>query len=140
MSLDMNTLVRAVKQAAVEAVRAENPMGVCFGTVTGTEPLEVTVDQKMILTEAQLILTGQVRERTVEMTVDHETQPVSHGHTVKDTYTGGGSALPVEHAHAYQGRKTFLVHRGLQTGEKVILLRCDGGQRFLILDRWEGAE
>ena len=137
MSLDMNALVRAVKKAAVEAVRAENPMGVCHGTVTGLSPLEITTDQKLILGEKQLILTNAVRGYTVEMTVDHVTEVISHGHSVTDTYTGGGTAQPVDHSHPYKGRKSFRVHLGLKMGEKVILVRCDGGQQFVVLDRWE---
>lgn len=137
MSLDLNALVRAVKKAAVEAVRAENPMGVCHGTVTGLSPLEITTDQKLILGEKQLILTNAVRDYTVEMTVDHVTEVISHGHSVTDTYTGGGTAQPVDHSHPYKGRKSFRVHLGLKMGEKVILLRCDGGQQFVVLDRWE---
>lgn len=137
MSLDLNALVRAVKKAAVEAVRAENPMGVCHGTVTGISPLEITTDQKLILGERQLILTNAVRDYTVEMTVDHVTEVISHGHSVTDTYTGGGTAQPVDHSHPYKGRKSFRVHLGLKMGEKVILVRCDGGQQFVVLDRWE---
>lgn len=137
MSLDLNALVRAVKKAAVEAVRAENPMGVCHGTVTGLSPLEITTDQKLILGEKQLILTNVVRDYTVEMTVDHVTEVISHGHSVTDTYTGGGTAQPVDHSHPYKGRKSFRVHLGLKMGEKVILVRCDGGQQFVVLDRWE---
>lgn len=137
MSLDLNALVRAVKKAAVEAVRAENPMGVCHGTVTGLSPLEITTDQKLILGEKQLILTNAVRDYTVEMTVDHVTEVISHGHSVTDTYTGGGTAQPVEPSHPYKGRKSFRVHLGLKMGEKVILVRCDGGQQFVVLDRWE---
>ena len=137
MSLDLNALVRAVKKAAVEAVRAENPMGVCHGTVTGLSPLEITTDQKLILGEKQLILTNAVRDYTVEMTVDHVTEVISHGHSVTDTYTGGGTAQPVDHSHPYKGRKSFRVHLGLKMGEKVILVRCDGGQPFVVLDRWE---
>ena len=137
MSLDLNALVRAVKKAAVEAVRAENTMGVCHGTVTGLSPLEITTDQKLILGEKQLILTNAVRDYTVEMTVDHVTEVISHGHSVTDTYTGGGTAQPVEHSHPYKGRKSFRVHLGLKMGEKVILVRCDGGQQFVVLDRWE---
>lgn len=137
MSLDLNALVRAVKKAAVEAVRAENPMGVCHGTVTGLSPLEITTDQKLILGEKQLILTNAVRDYTVEMTVDHITEVISHGHSVTDTYTGGGTAQPVDHSHPYKGRKSFHVHLGLKMGEKVILVRCDGGQQFVVLDRWE---
>ena len=137
MSLDLNALVRAVKKAAVEAVRAENPMGVCHGTVTGLSPLEISTDQKLILGEKQLILTNAVRDYTVEMTVDHVTEVISHGHSVTDTYTGGGTAQPVDHSHPYKGRKSFRVHLGLKMGEKVILVRCDGGQQFVVLDRWE---
>lgn len=137
MSLDLNALVRAVKKAAVEAVRAENPMGVCHGTVTGLSPLEITTDQKLILGEKQLILTNAVRDYTMEMTVDHVTEVISHGHSVTDTYTGGGTAQPVDHSHPYKGRKSFRVHLGLKMGEKVILVRCDGGQQFVVLDRWE---
>ena len=137
MSLDLNALVRAVKKAAVEAVRAENPMGVCHGTVTGISPLEITTDQKLILGEKQLILTNAVRDYTVEMTVDHVTEVISHGHPVTDPYTGGGPAQPVDHSHPYKGRKSFRVHLGLKMGEKVILVRCDGGQQFVVLDRWE---
>lgn len=137
MSLDLNALVRAVKKAAVEAVRAENPMGVCHGTVTGLSPLEITTDQKLILGEKQLILTNAVRDYTVEMTVDHVTEVISHGHSVTDAYTGGGTAQPVDHSHPYKGRKSFRVHLGLKMGEKVILVRCDGGQQFVVLDRWE---
>lgn len=137
MSLDLNALVRAVKKAAVEAVRAENPMGVCHGTVTGLSPLEITTDQKLILGEKQLILTNAVRDYTVEMTVDHVTEVISHGHSVTDTYTGGGTAQPVDHSYPYKGRKSFRVHLGLKMGEKVILVRCDGGQQFVVLDRWE---
>ena len=137
MSLDINQLVKLVKQAAVEAVRAGAPMSGGYGYVTSTSPLEITVDQKKKLTEAQLILTDAVRDYTVEMTVDHMTESVSHGHPVVDTYTGGGSAINVDHAHPYKGRKKFMVHNGLKMGEKVILLRCDGGQQYIVLGRWE---
>lgn len=97
----------------------------------GLSPLEITTDQKLILGEKQLILTNAVRDYTVEMTVDHVTEVISHGHSVTDTYTGGGTAQPVEHSHPYKGRKSFRVHLGLKMGEKVILVRCDGGQQFV---------
>ena len=137
MSLEINELVRAVKRAAIDAVKAHGPMGVCFGTVTAASPLEITTDQKLVLKEAQLILTNAVRDYTVEMTVDHVTEVISHGHQVVDTYTGGGSATPVDHSHPYKGRKSFRVHLGLKAGEKVTMLRCDGGQKYIVLDRWE---
>ena len=128
LSLDINQLVKAVKQAAVEAVQASGPMSVCFGTVTSASPLKIQVDQKKTLTGAQLMLTNSVRDFTVEMTVDHRTE---------NTSGGSGDASFASHNHAYKGRKSYRVHLALKAGEKVILLRCDGGQKFLVLDRWE---
>ena len=135
MSLDLNALVRAVKKAAVEAVRAENPMGVCHGTVTGLSPLEITTDQKLILGEKQLILTNAVRDYTVEMTVDHVTEVISHGHSVTDTYTGGGTAESIDHNHPIKGRKKFKVHNALVVGDWVLLARMQKGKKFVVLDR-----
>ena len=34
-------------------------------------------------------------------------------------------------------KNTVTVHQGLQKGDRVLLLRCDGGQRFIVLDRLE---
>lgn len=128
LSLDINELVRAVKQAAVEAVKADGPMAVSFGTVTSASPLKIQVDQKKTLTEAQLILTNNVRDFNVDMTVDHQTESESGG---------SGAAAFAAHQHAYKGRKTFKVHLALKAGEKVILISCDGGQKYIVLDRWE---
>ena len=121
MSLDINELVRAVKQAAVEAVKADGPMAVSFGTVTSASPLKIQVDQKKTLTEAQLILTNNVRDFNVDMTVDHQTESQSGG---------SGEAAFAAHQHAYKGRKTFKVHLALKAGEKVILISCDGQENL----------
>ena len=109
MSLDINELVRAVKQAAVEAVKADGPMAVSFGTVTSASPLKIQVDQKKTLTEAQLILTNNVRDFNVDMTVDHQTESQSGG---------SGEAAFAAHQHAYKGRKTFKVHLALKAGKR----------------------
>ena len=68
MSLDINELVRLVKRAAVEAVQAGAPMSGIYGYVTFISSHEIPVNQKMIFTEAQLILPDAVRDYTVEMT------------------------------------------------------------------------
>ncbi len=137
MSLNMAGFLNDVKRASVEAVNAGKPFALVFGKVLSVSPLTVEVDQKLKLTEAQLILTNAVRDFTVNMTVDHETEVVSHGHPVVDTYSGSGTATAVNHSHPYAGTKAFRVHLALKAGEQVILLRADGGQKFIILDRVE---
>lgn len=124
----MNGFLENVKRAAVEAVNAAKPFAFVLGKVTGTSPLKVQVDQKLELTAAQLILTNAVRDFTVNMTVNHETE---------NTSGGSGDASFASHKHAYTGTKSYRVHLALKTGEQVLLLRADGGQKFIILDRVE---
>ena len=71
----------------------------------------------------------------VDMTVSHRTVVISHGHPVVDTYTGGGSATPVDHNHPIKGRKKFKVHNALVVGDWVVLARMQKGKKFVVLDR-----
>ena len=149
MSLDM--FLADVKRAALEAVMSSKPFALAFGTVISTAPLKVQIDQKFILTEAQLILTSAVKDYTVEMTVDHETGnalsdiDLSHTHSYTDqSYTSSttrttksGGKKDLTHNHEYKGKKKFTIHLGLKVGEKVILLRADGGKQYIVLDRVE---
>lgn len=152
MSLDLNTLIKTIKQASVEAVMAKKPMAMCLGEVVSTSPLKISVDQKMTLTAAQLMLTNAVRDFSVDMTVDHATGSalgsanLVHKHAYSgttsegDTFSGNtetAGGVNLSHTHSYKGRKNYKVHLGLKVGEKVILLRCDGGQQFIVLDRVE---
>lgn len=55
--LDANNIIEVIKKAAVDAINAAVPCDVCFGTITGTSPFKVFVEQKMTLGTNQLILT-----------------------------------------------------------------------------------
>lgn len=116
-----NGILQVIKQASAESVEAGKPAGLLFGTVLGVSPLQVRVDQKLTLGAAQLACSSLVCDFIVPMTVAHETEQ--------------NEGEPAPHAHAYVGCKQFMVHLGLQAGERVVLLRAQGGQKFLILDR-----
>ena len=60
-------LTKAIKRAAVEAVRAEKPAAVCFGKVTSVSPLKIMVEQKMALGMPQLVLTRNVTDHNVNI-------------------------------------------------------------------------
>lgn len=119
-------LIKTIKQAAVEAVETQKPAAVLFGTVQSENPLSIFINQKMILEADEIILTRNVTDFETDMTVNHFTQNTA----------GGFDAASFEsHNHAYKGRKTFLIHNALKSGDKVILLRVQGGQRFVVIDR-----
>lgn len=135
---DFSNIIGSVKKAATDAVNAAYPAALMFGEVISADPLKVSVEQKMTLERAQLILTRNVTDYFVDMTAEHVTELESaHIHAVIDTYTGGGTSQPTQHLHAYKGKKRLLVHNALKTGELVLLARVQGGQKFIILDRLE---
>ncbi len=132
----MADIVEGMKKAALDAVEASKPVSVLFGNVVSVSPLEINLEQKLTLDASQLILTRNVTEHKIQMEVDQWTEDeVAHTHAIQDTYTGAGSSFPTAHKHALKGRKTFLVHNGLAVGDKVILIREQGGQRYVVIDR-----
>lgn len=128
---DANLLLKLIKEAAVAAVQQENPCNVLFGTVKSESPLVISVDgnAKMELTKKFLILSRNVTDFEVEMTVDHKTELQSGG---------SGDAAFASHLHDYKGKKKFLVHNALKSAEKVILIQLAGESRYLVLDRIGG--
>ena len=131
----MNEIIRVIKQAAVDAVEAQKPCIVLFGTVTKETPLEILVEQKMTLSEAQLILSRNVTDFQTEISFDDP--------NIKQQYTTWDIGESTEDPPRKIAFKEKIKHKiteykALKTGEKVILLRCAGGQRFVVLDRVGG--
>lgn len=118
--------VEVVKRAAVEAVEQSKPVHLLFGQVISASPLKIQVDQKSIYTEKMLVLTRNVTDFEVDMTVSHITLQRS-----------GGSGDPAfaAHDHDYKGKKKFKVHNALIKGDWVLLGRIQGGKRFVVIDR-----
>lgn len=114
---DYNELVKVMKQAGSEAVNAGCPVTICFGKVTNTSPLKVLVDQKMTLGAAQLVLARNVTDYDVDVTVEWETEVAN------------------AHKHGILGKKKMKVHNSLIKGDEVVLLRQQGGQKYIIIDR-----
>ena len=107
-------LLQVIKQAAMEAVEASDPSDFIFGTVKSAEPLTITIDQKLELTSGFLLLTSNVRDYELKITVDMTTD---------------------DDEHNVSGEQTITVHNGLKAGEKVVLIKQKGGQKFIVLDR-----
>ena len=130
-----NDLVKLMKKAAVEAVDASKPANMVFGKVISASPLKIKVDQKLILTSAQLVLSRNVTDYRLSVTVDWNTEDHTHTHNISDSYTGGGSASSETHKHEVKGTKTMTVHNALKVGEEVIMMQVSGGQKYIVMDR-----
>lgn len=118
--------VELVKQAAVEAVEATKPVQYLFGKVISVSPLKIQVSAKSIYTEKMLILTRNVTDFEVDMTVSHITE---------NRAGGSGDPAFASHNHEYKGKKKFKVHNALIVGDEVVLARVQKGKRYVVLDR-----
>jgi len=118
-----------VKRAALDAVNASKPVEICFGKVTSASPLKILVEQKMTLGKEQLILTRNV--------TDFKTS-ITGGNIQNYYYTGsnlsGSAPVSPPHVHA-MGKLQITVHNGVVVGDEVILLRQQGGQKYVVVDR-----
>lgn len=123
-------LVKIIKQAAIDAVNATKPVEICFGKVTSASPLKILVEQKMTLSAAQLILSRNV--------TDYKTY-ITGGNIQSYYYTGispNVSTLPVDPSHVHaMGKIQITVHNGLVVGDEVLLVRQQGGQKYIVVDR-----
>lgn len=126
----MSNLVEVIKKAALEAVQASNPTSLVVGVVESVEPLVITVEQRLTLDKDFLILTNQVKEHYVDISLSYSTSSESHSHSCPD-----GSTSTNTHKHKNNGRKKMLMHYGLKKGEEVLLLKVQGGQKYIVLDR-----
>lgn len=122
----MFDVAKMIKLAAMEAMEASSPVKVLFGKVISTSPLKISLEQKLILTAAQLVLTRNVVDYDLETTIDLLTEPTSGG---------SGESSFASHSHAVSGKKTIRIHNALVVGDEVILLQMQGGQKFIVVEK-----
>ena len=115
----MADFVSLMKRAAAEAVEAQKPADIRIGTVTESAPLEIMLEQRLRLGKGQLLLPEHMTDHGLEIEAELMTG------------AAGGDA----HAHTLSGRMQLRVLNGLKKGDRVILLRVPGGQKYIVLDR-----
>lgn len=115
----MADLVRLIKQAAAEAVEAQKPADIRYGTVVGIEPLKILLEQRMTLGAGQLVIPKEMTDHELELEAELAT----------------GAAGEDAHIHVLTGRMKVRLLNGLKEGEHVLLLRAPGGQRYIVMGR-----
>ena len=104
-------MLEAVKLLAYDVLQQENLTDICYGTVTETEPLKIVLEQKLELTESFLVLSQNVIKHTINYSMRR-----------KDSY---------ENWVQYE----MILETQLKKGERVILIKMTGGQRYVVIDR-----
>jgi hypothetical protein len=97
-------LLKLIKKTAVEAVNASKPANMVFGKVISTSPLKIKIDQKLILTSAQLVLSKHVTNYRLSVTVDGEFKTM----TVYNALTTGEEVILMQ---VSGGQKYIVIDR-----------------------------
>lgn len=146
MLADASELLTTIKKAALDAVESKKPVNVFFGTVISVNPLKIDVEQKMILEKEQLVLARNVTDFKSLVTVQWETEKeeTTHTHKVQGSDSEGESidltsgTQSKKHIHDVVGQKEMTFHFGLEQNDEVILIRQQGGQKYIVIDRIGG--
>lgn len=155
-------IIQTIKKAALDAIGNSSPTSVMYGIVTNIKPLEIQIEQKLILTSEFLILTKNVIDYEIEVSINWDTQEsninTTHTHNINGNIEVNSiiepetqnqsinnqiiNNLEIEnkdiesiHEHLITGKKKITIHNALKQNEKVILLQQQGGQKFIVLDK-----
>lgn len=130
--LDSKNLVELIKQISSETEETASPCSFCYGKVISAAPLKILVEQKLTLSEMQLVLTRNVTDFEMEITPlswkTEKPKKLNEDDTKDDT-------IPDHFHDIKEERKKIKVHSALKAGETVVLIRQRGGQKYLVLDR-----
>ena len=153
-------LLDAIQLSAQESLKASKPTDLVIGTVTSAVPLEITTDVTVAPIDSDILyLTESVIEKKIPI-LDHihHINSLSHTHSEYHGTTGSGltgsyptltslvsegtnsdqtqNIICYEHGKPLPIENGFIIlNRALEVGDKVILLRVQHGQKFIILSR-----
>jgi len=102
-----------IKQASMNAFNASNPLDIEFGTVVDNVNLTIRINQKRILSK-EFFIVPQRLTRYVKNLIHTHTCP--HGTTSEALFK-------------------LVIREGLLKDDNVILLKIEGGARYIILDK-----
>lgn len=142
-------LIQLMKIAAMDAMDNNQMCDLRFGKVTSVNPLKVQISSQLTIPESLLIVPMHLTDYKVRVNFDWDTETDGgdHSHNYVDTNMSAATTSSTiqtkstDHHHQIKSEnddnktKTITILSHLHKGEKVALLRKQGGQCYYILDR-----
>ena len=80
---NFDDLIKLIKKTSLEAFVASKPANLVFGKVISVSPLKIKIDQKLILTSAQLVLSKHVTNYRLSVTIDGASKNMTVNNALK---------------------------------------------------------
>jgi hypothetical protein len=116
-------MVNIIKKIALASVKNSNPVELKIGEVVGLDPFGVEISDKLILTENNLIF-GERMPISGKMLAHHHHDVIVDGFSSET-----GDEIDEIYSIA-----------PIKIGDKLALLRVQGGGQYFVLDRVAGGE
>ena len=125
-------IIDIMKRASIDAMENSKLCDLRYGSVISVTPLKVQVTPQFILPESVLIVPMHLTDYETELSFDDP--------DIKQEYTTWDMGEKIESAPSKMSFKKKIKHKitvynALKVGDKVALLRKQGGQSYFILDR-----
>lgn len=121
-------LVDVIKRASLDAVESQKPCDLRFGTVISASPLKIRVTEQFVLPESTLIVPEHLTKHETKITItDEYGWKTEEEKTCETTETHRHKILSTE--------QKVLIHNELKVGDKVVLIRMQGGQFYYVAGR-----
>lgn len=114
---DFKRMKEVISSTANGTIESLKPTNIMYGKVLSTSPLEVNVEQRMVLKKQFLIIPNHLSKHVGEIEYD-------------DYFRTSGGSLTSKKRTA-----KITYDNSLKVNDKVILIREQGGQKFLIIDK-----
>ena len=135
-------LLDALHQIAQQSQGASQPTDMRVGTVVSASPLEISINGMMAPLKAPVLI-------LTESVIEKKFTSLAHSHELTDLYNNQGVCQPagscsteLSGVQGYIDGKAVpsedgfvIIQPGLKTGDKVLLLRVQNGQKFIVLSK-----
>jgi len=120
----VSNLIEMIKKISQGTEEASAPCDLLFGVVTNVNPLEITVEQKLKLTQEFLILTKNVKDYVVDVSINWETNDknlsANHSHFVSGDIGVNSSATVSPNLDDVEISIINQVNNNIEVSEKMI--------------------
>ena len=135
-------LLNIIKQASMNAVDNAQMCDIRYGTVTGVSPLKVQITNQFVIPQSLLVVPQHLTNYKLECTIPQQSTLVSAETAASEALKDADEPIST-HTHKFsvitgdsgESKQTITIHNALKVGDKVALLRKQGGQSYFILDR-----
>lgn len=121
-------LLDIIKCAASDGINASKPVELRYGNVVSVNPLKIQVANDFTIPESMLIVPQHLTEYSVEINAKWTINKPSDDSTPTD------DSIP-NYDYELRGADMITIDGSLQVGDRVAMLRQQGGHSYYVLDK-----